>query len=35
MVTKLFTFGQNDLKTLLVLSAKNLWISFEQLGKFS
>jgi hypothetical protein len=34
IVTKLPTAGQNDLKALLVSGIKDLWISFEQLGRF-
>jgi hypothetical protein len=35
MVTKLFIVGKNDLKALLALGIKDLWISFEPLGRFS
>jgi hypothetical protein len=34
MVTTLFTLGKNDLKALLALGIKNLWIFFEPLGRF-
>jgi hypothetical protein len=35
MVTTFFTLGHKDLKALLALGTKDLWISFEPLGRFS
>jgi hypothetical protein len=35
IVTKLFTVGQKDLKALLASGIKDVWMSFELLGRFS
>jgi hypothetical protein len=35
MVTKLFTAGKNDLKSLLASGIKYLWIYFEPLDRFA